>query len=442
MIMIFIKKKILLLQEFAFLILKLIINKDEEYKFTSPEKLIFKNWKYFYPFVGIRNDLIERRFEEEFSKAIGCNNSLAFATGRMAIYVALIFIKKNSNKDQVVIQNGTCAVVVDSIIKSGLKPIYLDNTASFEFNRDQFAATDKSNVAAIILQHNFGSINSVEYIAEYCANNGIYLIEDCALTIASKKGEYPVGSWGDFAVFSFDYSKPFNLMIGGMLSVKNSAIFMELEELKKSLPDLNYKFQLSIFLKMVLYSINSNSQITLSRIIDIIFAITCRLKILDDCSMKNDFMVKPISITSAHPYPARMPTFIAVVGLFKLHLLLNKLKNMRENYIYFLEYFPHILDISRQQFNDPDYHIFPTRLVFKYHLNESEKIKLGKIIPINEFLFTDDWQGFIPSSNKCNKYNHNKAIYSDIVNVPLDLPFTKFSSLCVKLRPYLSECYE
>ena len=93
--MMFIKNKILLFKELLILILKIIIIKDEEYKFTSPEKLIFKNWKHFYPFVGIRNDLIERRFEEEFSKAIGCNNLLAFATGRMAIYIALIFIKKN-----------------------------------------------------------------------------------------------------------------------------------------------------------------------------------------------------------------------------------------------------------------------------------------------------------------------------------------------------------
>ncbi len=437
-----IKNKILLFKEFAILILKIIIIKDEEYKFTSPEKLIFKNWKHFFPFVGIRNDLIERRFEEEFSKAIGCNNLLAFATGRMAIYIALIFIKKNSNKEQVVLQNGTCAVVVDSIVKAGLEPIFLESTASFGFNRDQFEHINKSNVAAIILQHNFGGINSVEFIAEYCANNGIYLIEDCALTIASRKGTSPVGSWGDFAVFSFDYSKPLNLMIGGMLSVKNSAVFRELQESKKSLPDLNYKFQLSLFLKMVLYSVESKSQITLCRIIDIIFAITYRLKILDNCSMKNDFMVKPISNPSTHPYPARMPTFIAVVGLFKLNLLSNKLQNMRENYIYFLKYFPHILDISKQQFYDSDYHIFPTRLVFRYHFNESEKIKLGKIIPINEFLFTDDWQGFIQSSNKRDKPSPNKSHYSDIVNVPLDLPFTKFSSLCVKLRPYLLEHYE
>ena len=41
----FIKNKILLFKELLILILKIIIIKDEEYKFTSPEKLIFKKKK-------------------------------------------------------------------------------------------------------------------------------------------------------------------------------------------------------------------------------------------------------------------------------------------------------------------------------------------------------------------------------------------------------------
>jgi dTDP-4-amino-4,6-dideoxygalactose transaminase len=91
--------------------------------------------------------------------------------------------------------------------------------ASFE------AAVERVKPRAAILVHIGGHIAfEVEQIAGYCAENGIFLLEDCAHAHgASWNGRKP-GSWGDAGVYSFYATKTVSTGEGGVLVSKRPEV--------------------------------------------------------------------------------------------------------------------------------------------------------------------------------------------------------------------------
>ena len=70
---------------------------------------------------------------------------------------------------------------------------------------------------AITVVHYLGKPVNIEQIANFCKKNKIYLIEDCALSLGAKFKDGFVGSFGDFACFSFYPAKHITTADGGML---------------------------------------------------------------------------------------------------------------------------------------------------------------------------------------------------------------------------------
>ena len=71
------------------------------------------------------SDKIINEFEELFSKKIGSGNATAFASGRMGLY-QLLKILKIGKGDEVIINSGTCAVMVNAILHANAKPVFSD----------------------------------------------------------------------------------------------------------------------------------------------------------------------------------------------------------------------------------------------------------------------------------------------------------------------------
>ncbi|MEA2284774.1 MAG: perosamine synthetase [Solirubrobacteraceae bacterium] len=107
-----------------------------------------------------------------------------------------------------------------AIRKAGGRPVFVDcrrddlcmSFADFE------AAAEQHRPRAAVLVHIGGHIAfDVEAIAAYCADNGIFLIEDCAHAHgASWHGRRP-GGWGDAGVYSLYATKTISTGEGGVL---------------------------------------------------------------------------------------------------------------------------------------------------------------------------------------------------------------------------------
>lgn len=87
------------------------------------------------------------------------------------------------------------------------------------------AAMDKSfPVRAVCIQHYGGVPSDLGPIADLCRERGVLLVEDCACAPLSFYDGQRAGTFGDFAVWSFDAMKIITASDGGMVYCKDAAV--------------------------------------------------------------------------------------------------------------------------------------------------------------------------------------------------------------------------
>ena len=84
---------------------------------------------------------------------------------------------------------------------------------------DEVASRVTSRTRAVYLIHYAGFPGPVEEFSDFCQSRGLRLIEDCALSLLSKRGDRWLGSFGDAAIFCLYKTLP--LPNGGAVVVKN-----------------------------------------------------------------------------------------------------------------------------------------------------------------------------------------------------------------------------
>ena len=131
----------------------------------------------------------------------------------MALYAILSSLDIGRG-DEVIITGFTCAVVPNAVLRAGAIPVYCDiSVDNFGTCSKSLSTLITSRTRVIIAQHTFGIPCDIDRIAKVAKINGIILVEDCALSLGSKLKGRSLGTYGDFAIFSTDHSKPINTMV-------------------------------------------------------------------------------------------------------------------------------------------------------------------------------------------------------------------------------------
>ena len=142
-------------------------------------------------------------------------NILLTSSGRSAIYLVLRSLKQK----KVVLPAYTCVVVEEAALLAGKEIIYAP-TSSVDFNVCDLPKLDSDTI--LIATHQYGIPCNIEMMQEECIKVGAVLIEDCAGALGTKINGKLVGTFGDFACFSFDSSKLINVPSkGGFILAKN-----------------------------------------------------------------------------------------------------------------------------------------------------------------------------------------------------------------------------
>ena len=167
-----------------------------------------------------------RKFEDEFSKWVGVNYSIALANGTLALELALKALKLNS-KDEVIVTPRSFIASVSSVVSIGAKPVFADvniNSGNIEAENIKKAITP--NTKAIICVHLGGRPCDMDPIMKLARKNKIYVIEDCAQAHgASYKGK-AVGSIGDIGAWSFCRDKIMTTLgEGGMVTTNSKKLW-------------------------------------------------------------------------------------------------------------------------------------------------------------------------------------------------------------------------
>ena len=174
------------------------------------------------------------KFEKNFSDYLGVNYSVGVSNGTDAIILALqaINIKKG---DEIITTSHTAFATIAAIVDVGAVPVFIDiNENDFTIDVSKIENKITKKTKAIIAVHIYGNPVDLKEILKIKKKFKIPLIEDCAQAHGAEYKNRKVGTFGDFATFSFYPTK--NLSTygdGGMVATNNNKIYKKIKLLRE-----------------------------------------------------------------------------------------------------------------------------------------------------------------------------------------------------------------
>ena len=143
-------------------------------------------------------------------------NHLYVGRGATAIY--LVLKQKLCNKE-VILPANICYAAVYPVLYSQNIPVFIDidiNTGNMKY--EDIIKRITPNTGAIIYPYMYGNVDlNILRLKEYCKVHNIILIEDCASAMGATINGAPVGSIGDYSIFSTGHAKILDVGNGGLL---------------------------------------------------------------------------------------------------------------------------------------------------------------------------------------------------------------------------------
>jgi perosamine synthetase len=152
-----------------------------------------------------------------------------FFKGRVALHAILRSANIGSG-DQVLLPGYTCVVVPNAINYLGAEPVYLDiEDKTYNIDCDMLedgvgSSWNPDQAKAIIVQHTYGVPCNMDRIRKFAQKYSLIIIEDSCHALGSKWCGQEVGSFGEAAFFSSQWSKPITTGLGGWAQINSSSL--------------------------------------------------------------------------------------------------------------------------------------------------------------------------------------------------------------------------
>ena len=171
------------------------------------------------------------KLKDLFKEKYKFNNTYLTTSCTSAIQLCAMAIDLKQG-DEIIIPSFTFPSTPTPFLMQGCKIVFADCNPNYpNIGLDEIKKLTTTKTKAVIIVHYGGFHNEIDKIADYCKENNIILIEDAAQAINSYHKDKPLGSFGDFSVFSFHETKNINCGEGGMLVVNNIHFLPQLETL-------------------------------------------------------------------------------------------------------------------------------------------------------------------------------------------------------------------
>ena len=365
----------------------------------------------------------------------------------MAFYAALKAFGIGAG-DEVLLTGFTCAVMSNAVWRTGATPRYADiNEATLGTDPADVLRKINARTRMIVVQHTFGLPCQIEALAALARERNIPLVEDCALTLGSKRNGQMIGLHGDAAIFSTDHSKPMNTLIGGLFVTRNQVLAAKVRAIQKAAPPLSLPQQRRLWQRLLLERKYFKPS-AFGRGRAVAAAANVPRKLREQFSRRDepvflDADFKPRLKPDAYPYPARLPAFLAQVGVFELARWSAVAAHRRSVLQRLLQAAP---DRLRQGFPaaylDPQNEVVPLRLAYAHPQAAEIERRMGDLVDLDYVWFREPvvFATLGPAS-----FNYQpgecpvaERIGRNIINWPCDVPEAEVPAL---VRTFI-ECHK
>ena len=172
-------------------------------------------------------------FEQEFSGYIGTKFGIGVNSGSDALLLAVKALGIG-DEDEVLTVSHTFISTVDSIVRNGARPIFVDiDPDTYCIDTAQIEKRITRKTRAIIPVHLYGNPADMTPIMEIAKDHNLYVIEDASQAHGAKYKGKKVGSIGDVGCFSFYPAKNLGAYgDGGMVVTDNAELAEKIRKLR------------------------------------------------------------------------------------------------------------------------------------------------------------------------------------------------------------------
>ncbi|MEA2709757.1 MAG: hypothetical protein QOF78_2358 [Phycisphaerales bacterium] len=164
------------------------------------------------------------QLEKEFSQMYGFKYALAVTSGTAALECALAALGVGPG-DEVIVPAWSWISCFTAIVRVGATPVMAEIDDTFCLAPGEITRLATPRTKAVLLVHYQGVSADLEQILNECHSHGIKLLEDCAEAVGATYKGKSVGTYGDIAIFSFQYHKFMTSGEGGMVATNDPTLY-------------------------------------------------------------------------------------------------------------------------------------------------------------------------------------------------------------------------
>lgn len=171
-------------------------------------------------------------FERRCAAAFGLSHVLAMSSGTGALHASLHFAGVRPG-DEVISTPITAEPTNLAVLHAGGTVVWSDvdpRSGNADPVTIERAITPRTK--AILIVHYAGYPVDMAGVMDVARRHGIPVIEDCAHALGARSAGQPIGTHGDFAIFSFQAIKHMTTVDGGLLAFRDGALARDIKRFR------------------------------------------------------------------------------------------------------------------------------------------------------------------------------------------------------------------
>jgi dTDP-4-amino-4,6-dideoxygalactose transaminase len=195
-----------------------------------------------------------KEYENAFKEQVCALGARAFGLGRQALVILLKALEV-SEGDKIGVCGFTCLSVPEAVKVCGAKPVYLDVDEHLCIEPGQILQKKPGSLKVVILQYTFGVPGRLDELLAACEKIGAKVVEDCAHSLGCFWKGRPLGSFGEGAIYSFQWGKPYTTGRGGMLTVNSDELLQKVDkQIDEVSQEMSLKDDMALACQRIIYS--------------------------------------------------------------------------------------------------------------------------------------------------------------------------------------------
>ena len=154
--------------------------------------------------------------EDFYRKRLGRKNAVLVNSGTGALAVAMAAADIGPG-DEVLMPGYLWVACLSAVVRAGGIPRLVEIDDTFTMDPDDLERKISPRTKAVLVIHMSGACGNIERITEICKKHNVLLIEDTAQANGASFHGKPLGSFGDMAIYSFQYNKNATAGEGGLV---------------------------------------------------------------------------------------------------------------------------------------------------------------------------------------------------------------------------------